>query len=406
MQTTVKKTVVRWPYLVLGIITMFVTGIIYAWSILKAPFAETFMWNAPDLALNFTLTMCFFCIGGIVAGQMTSRIGVKIPGICGGVLACLGFVLTSTIDGSSILVLYIAYGVLGGLGIGMIYNIIVTIVGAWYTDKKGFCTGCLMMCFGISTLVLGKVANYFIQAGEWRQLFVTFGIIIGVIAIIVGFLLRVPRSDEIISKKTTDDQKSQENLGFKDFTTVEMLKRFSFWRAFVWLICLIAVGASVVSFAKDLAIAVGASDTLATTLVGVFSICNGLGRIVFGALFDAVGRKKTMLIANVMAILAAGILFASLQISSIVLCTVGLCMTGLAYGSGPTLTSVFTSAFYGEKYFRSNYSIMNLDIMAASFVATIASSLFVRFGTYSVSFLLLLILTIVSLFLNLSLQRP
>lgn len=385
---------------------MFVTGVIYAWSILKAPLADAFSWNASELALNFTLTMCFFCIGGIVAGQLTSRIGVKLPGICGGILACLGFVLSSFMSGDSIIVLYLSYGVLGGFGIGMIYNIIITTVGAWYTDKKGFCTGCLMMCFGISTLVLGKVANYFILANGWRSVYAVFGIIIGIVVVVVSIFLRAPKPEEVAPKQAVSGQKAQEEVGFKDFTTLEMLKRFSFWRAFAWLICLIAVGASVISFAKDLAIVVGASDTLATTLVGVFSICNGLGRIVFGTLFDAVGRKKTMLIANVMAILAATLLLVSLGASSIALCVIGLCMTGLAYGSGPTLTSVFTSAFYGEKYFRSNYSIMNLDIMFASLIATVASSLYVMSGTYTVSFLLLLVLTVISLLLNLSLRRP
>ena len=54
--------VTRWPYLLLGMVTLLFAGIIYAWSILKAPLGTEFGWSAADLALNFTLTMCCFCL--------------------------------------------------------------------------------------------------------------------------------------------------------------------------------------------------------------------------------------------------------------------------------------------------------------------------------------------------------
>ena len=55
------KTVTRWLYLITGVISMLFAGIIYAWSILKAPLAVEFGWNPAELALNFTIMMCFFC---------------------------------------------------------------------------------------------------------------------------------------------------------------------------------------------------------------------------------------------------------------------------------------------------------------------------------------------------------
>ena len=53
---------VRWPRLLFAAIAMLFAGVIYAWSVLKAPLAAEFGWEAPQLALNFTLTLCFFCI--------------------------------------------------------------------------------------------------------------------------------------------------------------------------------------------------------------------------------------------------------------------------------------------------------------------------------------------------------
>ena len=59
-QSTLK---LRRLYLVVGVFAMLFSGILYAWSILKIPFKEVFLWSDAALALNFTLTMCFFCLG-------------------------------------------------------------------------------------------------------------------------------------------------------------------------------------------------------------------------------------------------------------------------------------------------------------------------------------------------------
>ncbi|HCF50265.1 MAG TPA: MFS transporter, partial [Syntrophomonas sp.] len=67
----------------------------------------------------------------------------------------------------------------------------------------------------------------------------------------------------------------------------EMTRRSTFWRFFLYCILSAAIGNTVISAAKDISLSVGAAAALATTLVGVLSICNGLGRILSGALFDA-----------------------------------------------------------------------------------------------------------------------
>ena len=185
-----------------------------------------------------------------------------------------------------------------------------------------------------------------------------------------------------------------------------LLKRFSFWRAFILLAFATAVGNSVISFARDLSLSVGAKATLATTLVGVLAVCNGLGRIITGALFDNLGRKKTMLIAILLTIVAAGTTLVSVIVGSLPLCIAGLCLTGLSYGTCPTMVSAFVSAFYGQKYFATNFSIMNCNLICASFMATACANLLNAFGGYTVPFVLLLILAVAALILNLSLKRP
>ena len=97
-----KKISIRWFYMVVGVIAMLFAGVLYAWSILKSPLSSELKWGASQLALNFTIAMTFFCIGGLLGAQISKKIGHKIAIILAGVLSAFGFILTSLLSGKSI----------------------------------------------------------------------------------------------------------------------------------------------------------------------------------------------------------------------------------------------------------------------------------------------------------------
>ena len=136
------------------------------------------------------------------------------------------------------------------------------------------------------------------------------------------------------------------------------------------------------------------------------AVCNGFGRIITGALFDLLGRCKTMAIAMIMIVIAAGTTLLSVTIGSVPLCVVGLCLTGLSYGTCPTMGTAFISTFYGQKYFGSNFSVLNCHLILTSFMATVCSNLLNSFGSYVAPFVLLLGLAVVALLLNLTIKKP
>jgi OFA family oxalate/formate antiporter-like MFS transporter len=394
----------RWLYLILGVASMLFAGMIYAWSILKAPF--TAFWTAPQLALNFTITMTCFCLGGFVGAKMSNRFGIRLSIIAAGVLSCAGFALTATVDGSSVVMLYLSYGVLAGLGIGIAYNAVISTVNAWFPDKKGLCSGCLMMGFGASSLVIGGLASRVMTAWGWQKAYLLVGIALGAVLVITALILRKPDANVVFPAPKAKKALAGENFEMRDYATGEMVKRLSFWMAFVCIGLLAAVGNSVISFARDLALSVGAEATLATTLVGVLSVCNGLGRIFTGALFDAKGRRFTMLAANLLTIAAAGVTLLAVTQGSLAVCIAGLCLVGMSYGACPTVASAFVSAFYGTKHFPTNFSIINFNLIAASLMATACGSLLTSSGGYSAPFALLLGLSVGALVLNLLIKKP
>lgn len=397
----------RWFLLGIAVLAMLFAGIIYAWSILKVPFATDFGWDAGQLSLNFTITMCTFCLGGLLGSFLSKKIGVKLASIFSAILSGSGMALTGFLNGGNVIILYLTYAIMTGLGIGVAYNVIISTVSAWFPDKKGLCTGALMMGFGASSLILGNLADMLFKSSLGRSgTYIVLGIALFAVLGLVSLFLKRPEADVVLPKANKKANGSVEAFEQKDYTTKEMLKRFSFWRAFALFTFAAAVGNSVISFARDLAISVGASVALATSLVGVLAVCNGLGRIITGAMFDWLGRRKTMLIATALTIVAAVITLLSVITKSVLMCVIGLCLTGLSYGTCPTMGTAFISTFYGQKHFGTNFSVLNCHLICTSFMATACSSLQTSFGSYVAPFVLLLTLAVVAFLLNLSIKKP
>ncbi len=405
MSNQLKK---RWIYLAAGVFAMLFSGVLYAWSILKVPFKSDFGWSDSILAFNFTLTMCFFCLGAFFGSLICKKIGPKFTLLIAGALVGIGFVSTGLLNAQMSYLLYITYAVLAGTGIGISYNVIVSSVTSWFPDKKGFCSGCLMMGFGVSTLILGNlISNLFDNPAFGRsKTFFVLGAVIAAALFVAAAIINLPTPETKLPAPKAKKVSNKENFEVRDYKTSEMLRSFTFWRAFVCMAFMTAVGNSVISFARDLVISVDAAPTLAVTLVGILSVFNGFGRILTGAVYDALGRRITMISANILTVFAAGITLVAVYLHSLPVCIIGLCLTGLSYGSCPTVTSAFTASFYGQKYFSVNYSLTNFNLIVASFIATFSNSLLISTGSYTAPFVMLLILAVAALGLNVSIRKP
>ena len=397
----------RWLILAVGVLAMLFAGILYAWSILKVPFAEELGYDASALALNFTLTMSFFCVGGLISSPLVKWLGVRLTIILSGLLAGAGFALSSLLGAGQGVFLYLTYSFMAGLGIGIAYIVIISTVNAWFPDKRGTSSGALMMGFGASSLVLGNLADrLFTSSLGWRNTYILIGGAIAAALTLSALVIRRPDASVILPAPKKKASARGETFEVADYKPSEMIRRFTFWRVLVAFTCITAVGSSVISFARDLALSVGAGAALATTLVGVLAVCNGLGRIVTGAVFDTMGRRFTMIAANILAIAAAAMTLAAVSLGSLPLCIAGLCLTGMSYGTVPTNSSAFASAFYGTGHFGANLSVLNFNLMLASFMATACSAIRASTGGYTVPFAILLAMASVALVLNISVKKP
>jgi len=300
-----------------------------------------------------------------------------------------------------------AYGMLGGLGIGVAYNTVISTLNMWYPDKRGFCNGVLMASFGLSLLSLGKIVDIMGRSLTigWRSTYVVIAIALGVIFLVAAIFIRPPPKDTTLPSQKSDEKKHPAGE-IRDYTTLEMVKRPSFILIFIYCTMLASLGSAAIGFASDIALSFGASASFAVTMVGFFGMFNGIGRLVSGWLFDSQGIRKTQMISSAVAILAPLTVIFALTGDSLILGIVGLCLCGFSFGFAPTTSGVLAAEFYGQRNFSRNFSIFGFILIPASFFATLAGSIKAATGGFMMTFIILAAFSIIGFLVNLGIKKP
>ena len=136
----------------------------------------------------------FFCIGCLVAGFLSEKVAPRLYVLLAGILMLAGFMIASK-TGETPAMLYLGFGVLCGLGSGFAYNAVMSTISRWFPDKQGMISGILLMGFGLSSFIVGKVYTAVTPSDgsdTWQATFRIMGIIIVIILVICSFFVVRP----------------------------------------------------------------------------------------------------------------------------------------------------------------------------------------------------------------------
>lgn len=352
----------RLRYLALSTIALLFLGLIYAFSMFAAPMVSTFGLEKAAVGLTFNIMMITFCFGAIAGSQIEKRAGTRGALIVSAVLFFLGFAGTGLFGSGSIAVVYIFYGTLGGLGVGIGYNCIVATTNVWFPDKVGFSSGVLMMGFGLGSLVLGTLSVNLIPALGLGTVFVIIGVATCAVVVALALLLRRPPDDIVARMAPGRAVGGESDPGERD----TMLKTPLFYVYWVWAVIVIAVGLATIGNCASDAQAVGLDAGFATLLVGLVSTCNGLARVVVGLVYDKTNVKVTMLVDALVAVaatLCVAFAFATGEPAPYV---AGALLCGFCYGGVPVVASAFARQRFGARDYPLNLSLANFAIVFGS----------------------------------------
>ncbi len=138
--------------------------------------------------------------------------------------------------------------------------------------------------------------------------------------------------------------------------------------------------------------------------MGLISVFNGIGRVLFGGMFDTAGRGRTMQLINALFLVTAAILVAALKLGSFPVLVAGFSVGGLAYGGVTPGNAAFVSSYYGMKHYSLNLSVVVTNLLFASFGSTVAGALYDATQSYFSVYLMIAGLAAAGIFVSLAIN--
>lgn len=347
-------------------------GTAYIWSVFQAGIAEgLFLGNNANAALTFSFLLAMLSVGGTIGGKLQDKIGSRITVIIGGLILTLGFFCASFVTASAPWLLWITYGIIGGIGMGFIYSITIACAQKWYPDKRGLITGVIVSALGFGGVVFTPLVEWTIKnfgdgnPGKGELIaFRVLALIFVVVCTVGGWFIQNPPVDYKPEGWTPKNTSS----GSVALTTSQVLKKAQLYLLTISLMLACMGGLMMIGFAKPIAVARGLAET-ATIGVFVISVFNSLGRLFWGFVSDKLGCKKTIiLLLGLTAILSLCVnLVSGYMIFVLIACI------GFAYGGFLSTFPAFTADLFGAKYNATNYGIVlvgfGIGALVSSYIA-------------------------------------
>lgn len=155
-------------------------------------------------------------------------------------------------------------------------------------------------------------------------------------------------------------------------TTAAMLRAPAFWAYATWMLAVSCIGLAVIGSANQLALGAGAAPATAVAAVGALALCNGLGRLLMGVAFDALGTAACTIIDALTLGAGAILLGAAQELGAAPLALAGVVLVGLGAGATSVIGSGFMATAFGEAHYAENLAILNLTLIPAALVGPLA----------------------------------
>ncbi|MFD1177327.1 OFA family MFS transporter [Paenibacillus puldeungensis] len=351
----------RWRILIASTLINICVGSIYAFSIFALPLSKLFNASMPEIMMAFTINAAISPIPMILGGKLVDKGGAKIAIFLGGAMFGLGFILSGL--ATEPWMLYITYGVIAGIGQGIVYSSTIGNTVKLFPDKRGLAAGIVTAGYGGGTIVIAPLANALITNSGVQTAMMMLGAAFLVIILGAGTLVKpcpVGFAPQGWTPPAAASKKGGVNIPWH-----QMIKKPLFYV----IACLFLIGALSGMMVTANASVIGQkmfglSAASAALFVSLYSLSNCLGRVFWGAVSDRIGRLKCLMMIYI--VIAAMMLTIALS-TSVAGFAVAIVGIGLCFGGTMGIFPSIVGEKFGMKYYGVNYGVTFIGYSGAAF---------------------------------------
>jgi OFA family oxalate/formate antiporter-like MFS transporter len=352
----------RWIQLIAGILVMVVlSNYQYAFTLFTPGMREQFPGTPySNIALIFSIFVLFETWPVPVAGVLIDTFGIRRLMIAGSILVSLGWIVAGT-AATSVAQLYLLYGVITGLGTGIIYLAIVANAIKWFPDRRGLAAGLTAAGFGGGSALTPIPISLTIHAIGWGHAMAIWGAIQGLVIFALALVVSFPPQGWTPAGWDATTVKSVVQTKV-DYSWRQTLRMPEFYLLYFIHFLISLGGLMTLGNLSEIArsLQVEKATVLGVSIVAFAATANGIAntasRIVWGSTSDRVGRENTMTIVFLLE--AVSIFFVTQITGNPVLFVIIFPIVFLGYGQINTLLSATTGDLFGTRNVSANFGMI------------------------------------------------
>lgn len=292
-------------------------GQAYATSVYKTALVQHFDTSLTAIGIIFSIAIVMLGVSAAVMGTWVDRVGPRAAMFTAACFWGSGFLIGALgIATDQLWLVYLGYGFIGGIGLGIGYISPVSTLIKWFPDRPGLATGMAIMGFGGGALIASPVSRQLMalydpaynssvsssvaSGGAVAKLFLTLGVVYFLVMMLGVFNVKVPAPGWTPAGFDPAKLKAKPLVTTSNVSAANAIRTPQFWLLWTVLFCNVTAGIGILEQAspmiQDFFREGGESSvaiTSATAFVGLLSLFNMAGRFGWSTTSDFLGRKPT-----------------------------------------------------------------------------------------------------------------
>lgn len=363
-------------------------GSVYSFSLFAKPISDYTGYSQSKVQFAFSLAIFFLGMSAAFGGAFVEK-DIHRSSLLSTLCFCGGLLITALAVHIKLLwLLYVGYGAVLGVGLGIGYLSPVKTLMLWFKDNKGLATGISVCAFGFASTIASPIITALLTKVSIEQTFMILAGIYFVPMTIGHFLLQKPK--DWVEPQTSSD-----------FKRITMFKDRNFVLMWLMFYLNIACGLALIPVASPMMTELNVKPATIALIVAIMGLFNGSGRLVFSAISDKLNKRKHIYYV----IFTCSILMTGATIIFHIITPLTLILISATYGAGFSCIAPLLADLYLMK----NISKIHGLILSAWAIAGLTGnqiSMFIQrhTGSYMTVFYVICGLYLIAMILSMNIK--